>query len=672
METVRAYFGLAADRLKASETVGPLLLAVTIGIGAGAASVVFRRMIQLAQSLFFDHLGGGLSHWLHWGWTIPVVALGGLLVGLITRYFAPETKGHGVPEVMLAVARNGGRMRLSTTIFKTLGAAICIGSGGSAGREGPIVQIGAGIGSVIAQWLRLPDRRIVQSVACGAAGGIAATFNAPMGGVIFALEVILGRFTALAFGLVVISSATATVVSRSMSMEGDSPAFDMLHTYSMRSHWDLVFFVLLGVLCAGVAHVYTRTLYLVEDLADKVRLPEILKPAIGGVLVGLVAIWIPQIMGTDYGVIEDALNDQMMMGTLFAWCAAKIICTALTMGSGGSGGIFAPALFTGAMFGGGFGCLVHGQFPDVTSNPGAYAMVGMAAVFAGAARAPVTSIFILFEMTDNYRIIIPLMTTTVLCVFISQYFSRESIYTLKLKRRGIDLLRTPEINLMDAITVGEAMDEFVEAVPPNLPLTDLIERMSRQHETGYPVIDLDGRLAGIVTMRDVEEALLSRDTKNLTAGDIATRNVLVCRPDQTLSEALTQFGARNIGRLPVIDPNRPDHVIGMLKRANIVLAYAEAYGRSSELTERADAFQALREKGRMVVEQAPVTSGSPLAGVLVRDAGFPADCVLGAISRGQQTVVPRGSTRLLPGDELFLLTTRQAAPAVRRWLARDE
>jgi CIC family chloride channel protein len=275
-------------------------------------------------------------------------------------------------------------------------------------------------------------------------------------------------------------------------------------------------------------------------------------------------------------------------------------------------------------------------------------------------------------MTDNYRIIIPLMTTTVLCVFISQYFSRESIYTLKLKRRGIDLLRTPEINLMDAITVGEAMDEFVEAVPPNLPLTDLIERMSRQHETGYPVIDLDGRLAGIVTMRDVEEALLSRDTKNLTAGDIATRNVLVCRPDQTLSEALTQFGARNIGRLPVIDPNRPDHVIGMLKRANIVLAYAEAYGRSSELTERADAFQALREKGRMVVEQAPVTSGSPLAGVLVRDAGFPADCVLGAISRGQQTVVPRGSTRLLPGDELFLLTTRQAAPAVRRWLARDE
>ena len=656
---------------RTSDNTGAILLAVSIGFGAGAASVLFRRLIQFCQYLLQGELGGLLSIGMGKAWPVVIIALGGLLVGLIAKYFAPETKGHGVPEVMLSVARHGGRIRFRTTIFKVISAAICIGSGGSAGREGPIVQIGAGIGSVIGQFFKLPERRTILTVACGAAAGVAATFNAPMAGVIFALEVILNRFTAMSFGLLVMSSATATATARWLSVEGDSPAFKVITTYHMQGLPDLLAFIFLGLLCAFVAQIYTRTLYLVEDFTDKVRFPEFLKPAIGGALVGLVAIYTPQVMGTDYASIEAALNNQMIMSSLFLLCFAKIICTALTIGSGGSGGIFAPALFVGAMFGGGYGLLLNGLFPGWVSYPGAFALVGMAAVFSGAARAPITAIFILFEMTDDYRIIIPLMSTTVICTFISQRLSAESIYTLKLKRRGINIGGNQEINLMDAVTVGEAMREHVDAVPPNMPVSDLIEKLSRQHETGYPVIDLDRHLVGIVTMRDVEEAMLRRNPENITVGDICKRNVLVCRPEQTLNAALSIMGAHGFGRLPVINPEDPQHILGILTRSDILNAYAEASQRDLELTPKADAISGLSEAGQMVIEQALVRTGSPLSGCLVRDAGFPEGVTLGALRRGYETIVPRGSTRIHPGDLIVALTTRPKRAALQTWLRKN-
>ena len=668
MRILRVYARRLADRLRSSETAGPILLAVSIGAGAGLASVAFRRLIDLVQMVFLTGLGGSLHSWMGAAYTIPVVALGGLLVGLITKYWAPETKGHGVPEVMLAVAREGGRIRPRVTLFKILAAALCIGTGGSAGREGPIVQIGSAFGSTIGQWLRLPDRRVILSVACGAAGGIAATFNAPMAGVIFALEVILSRFTALSFGLVVMSSATATVVARSLSVEGDSPAFAMLHEYGMRSLWDLFFFVGLGILCAGVAQLYTRTLYMVEDLTDRARIPGFLKPAIGGALVGAIAVGAPEVMGTGYEVIELVLNNKMLAGTLFMLCFVKLLATSLTIGSGGSGGIFAPSLFIGATFGGGFGSVVHAAFPEVTSSPGAYAMVGMAAVFAGAARAPVTAIFILFEMTDDYRIIVPLMSATVICTFVSQRISHDSIYTIKLLRRGINLAHAQDVNLMDAITVEEAMDRDFESVSPDLSIEALIEKMREEHATGYPVVGPGDTLFGVVTISDVEEAVLRGHEQGLPVAGICRRNVIVCRPEQTVSTALAQFGARNFGRLPVIDPQNPGRILGVLSRGNIIQAYAKVHRRSREMAPKVDAMKTLTERHELVVKRAHVPTGSPLEETLVRDAGFPANSTLGAIRRGHETIVPRGSTRICAGDELAILTTRENAQAVGHWL----
>lgn len=668
LQALREEARRVSEWFRTSDNTGAILLAVSIGFGAGAASTLFRRMIQFCQYLFLEELGGFASLGLGPAWPIAAISAGGLLVGLISKFFAPETKGHGVPEVMLAVARHGGRIPLRTTFFKVISAAICIGSGGSAGREGPIVQIGAGIGSVIGQFFRLPERRTILTLACGAAGGVAATFNAPMAGVIFALEVILNRFTALSFGLLVMSSATATATARWLSTEGDSPEFTVFSGYHLQSLPDLLAFIVLGLFCALVAQLFTRTVYFVEDVSEYIRIPSFLKPALGGALVGVVAIYTPQVMGMDYDTIESALNNKMMMGTLFVLCFAKIICTGFTVGSGGSGGTFAPALFIGAMFGGAYGVLLNGLFPEWVSYPGAFALVGMAAVFAGSARAPITAIFIIFEMTDDYRIIIPLMSTTVICTFVSQRLSAESIYTLKLRRRGINVGGNQDINLMDAVTVGEAMREDVDAVPPNLPVSDLIEKLSRQHETGYPVIDLDRHLVGIVTMRDVEEAMLRRDPSNLTVADICKRNVLVCRPEQTLNTALSIMGAHGFGRLPVINPDDPQHLLGILTRSDILNAYAEASQRDHELTPRADAISVLSEGGQMVIEQAPVSSGSRLAGCLVRDADFPEGVILGALRRGHETIVPRGSTQIYPGDWVVALTTRPNLEKLRRWL----
>lgn len=654
------------EAVRASETTGPLVLAVSIGIGTGLGAVLFRWMVESMGVLFLGEVGGFLRSWTGIAYTIPVLAMGGLLVGLITHYFAPETKGHGVPEVMLAVAHDGGRIRPRVAFFKAIAAAICIGSGGSAGREGPIVQIGSSLGSAIGQFFRLPDRRIILSVACGAAAAIAATFNAPIAGVMFALEVILRRFTSYAFGLVVISTASATIVSRSFL--GDVPAFDIGTEFSLVSWWEVILYGILGSACAVVAVGYTKMLYLFEDAADKVKIPDYLKPAIGGALVGLIGIWRPEIFGTGYHFIEEALHSEFALDMLIILCLTKIVATSLTIGSGGSGGIFAPSLYIGAMFGGAFGALVHGIFPESTSASGAYAIVGMAAVFAGAAHAPITAILILFEMTDDYRIIIPLMTATVISTTISQRLSSDSIYLVKLRRRGISIDGPQDVNLMDAIRVADAMTTEYESVTPNLPLTHLVLRLATGAQSGYPVVDEEGILVGMVTQSDVEHALIDRNPDLITIDDICTKDVVVCRPEQNLSSALGQSHAREFACLPVVDPDNPGKLLGVLRRADIISAYAEAHAQSASMRKRVDDMRMLSERSETVLMSQAISSKSPLAGGHVRDARFPEGSTLVAIRRNDQTLIPSGATKLELGDVLEVLATRENAREVKKWL----
>ena len=365
----------------------------------------------------------------------PVI--GGLVYGPLVARFAPEARGHGVPEVMLAVNRDGGRIRPRVPLVRSLASAICIGSGGSVGPEGPIVHIGSALGSLIGQLRRLPESQLRLLVACGAAGGISATFNAPIAGVFFSLELILRKFQARSFGLVVLSSVTADAIGRAAF--GNHP-FLSLPAFTLSSPLELVLYAGLGVLAAGVGLAFIRVLYAGEDLADRLwHGPDWLRPATGGILLGLLLLAVPQMYGIGYPVLQRAVAGHYVILVLLALLAAKVLATSLTMWIGGSGGVFAPSLFMGAMLGSAYGAAAHHFMPHLAAAAGAYGLVGMGAVFAATARAPITAVIIIFELTGNYQIILPLMLAAVVTTALCNALTRDTIYTLKLRRRGIDI-----------------------------------------------------------------------------------------------------------------------------------------------------------------------------------------------------------------------------------------
>lgn len=410
-----------------------IFLAVIVGLLTGFGSVAFivllRRLTEFAQETVAGALGG-----LGPASLVLLPAIGGLLAGPLIVRFANEARGHGVPEVMMALAVRGGRIRKRVVGVKVLASALTIGFGGAAGREGPMVQIGAGIGSAVGQQARLTPRYVRTMVACGAAGGIAATFNAPIAGAIFAMEVLMGRVHT-DFLLVLVTSLTSVMVGRHYL--GNYPAF-MAPSYQLVSPAELPLYFLMGVAIGLAAIVYVRALYRTEDFFAAMAVPDWLKPAVGGLAVGLVLRFFPDVYGTGLTTMEAALWTRFPWETLLGLFAAELAANCATLGSGGSGGIFAPTLYMGAMLGGAFGALVHLSFPDWTATSGAYAMVGMAAFFAAAAKAPTTAILILFEMTNDYRIVVPLMAAVVGSVSISHWMLPHSIYTLKLHKRGVE------------------------------------------------------------------------------------------------------------------------------------------------------------------------------------------------------------------------------------------
>lgn len=660
------------DLRQPPETVVLMGTSLLVGLGAGLGAVGFRWLIDTIHSLSFGGLGQ-VFPFLGDYVLILAPALGGLIVGPLIFFFAREAKGHGVPEVMEAVALKGGRIRPIVVVVKSLASSITIGSGGSVGREGPIVQIGSALGSTLGQALHMSDERIRNLVACGAAGGIAATFNAPIAGVIFALEVILGEFSVRYFSTVVIASVTSSVVGRVAF--GNVPAF-AISAYSLVSPWELLLYAVLGVLAAVVAVAFTRVLYLFEDLFDAwKRFPDYLKTPIGGAVLGLggllffrananLGLGVPgnpvAIFGVGYEAMEWSLFGMGTVPVLLSLMGIKILSTSLTIGSGGSGGVFAPSLFIGSMLGGAFGHMVHAFLPTVTAAPGAYALVGMAAVFAGAARAPITSVLILFEMTDDYRIILPLMLATVVSTVLAEHISKESVYTLKLSRRGVRLERGRDIDVMQGVLVGEAMTTNVDSVSADLDLRDLEVAFHETHHHGFPVLGEQGDLIGIVTLQDLARARERGPLAGRTVGDIATRSVLTVYPDDPMWMALKRLGTRDVGRLPVVDRQNPRRLVGMIRRSDIVRAYRVGISRRLDLQERADKVRLGRLTGTEFVEVV-VQSDSPWIGKCVRDLPLPEACLLTTARRGDKVLLLHGDTTLQAGDRVVALTDPSCA-----------
>jgi len=675
------------DRFQPSETAVLIGTAIVVGIGTGFGAVGFIELIGLIQRIFFDG-GEQALPFLGPALIIIIPMIGGLLAGPIISFFASEAKGHGVPEVMQAIALRGGRIRPRVVVAKILASSLCIGSGGSAGREGPIVQVGAALGSTLGQWLRLSDNRIRNLVACGAAAGIAATFNAPIAGVIFAMEIILGELHLGDLGNVVISAVTASTIARIFL--GEQPAFAITADYGMQAPWEILLYVLLGIFAAFVATGFTRMLYWFEDKFDGWKFPDALKPAIGGLLLGLLAFIfgifasngpsagsqlsnnLPLIFGAGFGVIESTLTGHFPFWLLFVLILLKPLATSLTLGSGNSGGVFAPGLFTGAVLGGALGKLLAILLPGAAIDSGAFAIAGMAAVFAGAARAPFTAILIVFEMTDDYRMIVPLMTAVVTSLVVAERLMKESIYTLKLSRRGIRIQRGRDVDVMESVQVHEVMVSEPISVTVDLPITILAEKFIETGRHGFPVLDNQGQLYGVVSLEDYRTAVSDGAEKgNLTVGEIATRNIISVYPDETVGSALRRMAPRDISRLPVVSRENPRHLVGMVRRNDIVRAYEVGATRQEEGRMQTNKSHISEVSGFETIEMR-IEHGSLSDGKKLGEIPWPREAVVVSVRRGKKSMIPRGNLVLEAADEIVLLSEQNVTNEVRKLCLANE
>ncbi|WP_349258256.1 chloride channel protein [Stackebrandtia sp.] len=558
-----------------------MVLAVFVGAGAGGGSIVFRWLIMTFTRLFTGHddysdahgAANSLVPGLGAYFVLLAPVVGGLVYGPLVDRFAKEARGHGVPEVMLAVTQRGGRIKPSVAVVKALASALCIGSGGSVGREGPIVQIGSALGSTVGRLARVAEGRTRLLVACGAAGGIAATFNAPLAGVFFAMELILSDFAIESFGAVVLSSVAASVIGRAAF--GDV-AFLSLPSFHIEHLVEYPLFALLGVAAGAVGVGFTRVLYLIEDACDwgwrLTRGPEWLRPAVGGLLLGGLLLVLPQMYGVGYPVLENATVGGYATGFLLVLLVGKVLATSLTIGIGGSGGVFAPSLFIGAMLGAAYGAGLHHLMPTGAGPAGAYALVAMGAVFAGAARAPITAVVILFELTGEYSIILPLMLAIVTATVTSRLLSRDTVYTLKLSRRGIDLTAPAPGARLGTQRVTEVMEALPRPLPADTPLEIAARLLAGSVHGVLPVVDAGGCYLGTLTARDAAEALAETpDTDRpagLTAADLAEAPIPVTG-DMTLAAALHGLMAATGSGLPVLNTERTD-LIGWITHHGVL------------------------------------------------------------------------------------------------------
>ena len=608
-QLLRLASGTLLGRVRRGEHVFVVVVAVLIGVLAAYGAIAFREMVHLAQALFFYGLASmqAAPAWQR----LLMPGLGAIFVGLIVARLAPEVKGSGIPEVMEAVGRHTGAIRFRVIFTKALAAALTIGSGGSAGREGPIVQIGSALGSAVGQLLQVSARRLRTFVACGAAAGIAATFNAPIAGALFSIEVVLGDLQVSSLSPIIIASVVATVVSRHHL--GDTPSFT-LPAYELVSVHELLIYAGLGLACGLVAVLFIRALYASVDLFERAPLPSWLRPAAGGIGVGVIALALPQVLGVGYASMNADLWGKESESLLIALLAAKLAATALTLGSGGSGGVFAPSLFLGAKLGAAWGRAASLLFPGMTGKPGAYAIVGMGAMVAGTTHAPISAILTIFELTNNYRVMPPLMLTCVLSIILASRLYPESIYTAKLARRGVRLREGKDVNLLKAIQVREVINEDMAVVPAGLSFKELVPRFLATPHPELLVVDAQNHLVGTVALGEIKGALHEVETLGalVVAADLADRTVPVVLPSDTLDVVMHLFGRTHRDELPVVAAPEVREVMGVVTLTSVIDAYNRSLF-SADLTGGFGSIMRAVQGGRPV----EVLAGTHLAEVEV-------------------------------------------------------
>jgi CIC family chloride channel protein len=649
-----------AAQIDGSSRAAPLLLGALVGLAAGLGAVAFSALIEGVHALFFDLLWEDLLGSARWS-LLLLPALGGLLVGPFAFRLAHETRGPGVAEILLAVETRAGRIHPRTAVTKSIATALTIGSGGSAGKEGPIAQIGASVGSAVGQALRLSPDTVTLLLAAGAAAGVAATFNAPIAGVFFALEVILRSFNTRNFSVVVLAAVIATVTS--VALSGGDPFVDV-PAYPLEHPAEVPLYAVLGVIAGVVGVGFMRGLYGTEERFARLPLPRLLLPALGGLLVGALALWDDGVLGLGDEVLESALLGETPAGALLLLVVLKLVATSITIGSGGSGGAFGPSLLMGAALGGAFGELMHRLLPSIAVTPEAYATVGMGALFAGMARAPITSMLILFELTRDYDLILPLMTAVVAATVVSQLLVPWSIYTFKLERSGVHVEEElAPVSLMQTIRVADAMSPVTLCVAPETPAAEIIRQSSSDPESVTLMLDERGAVTGIITNTDLNRALADGRPAE-PAEAIASRGVMTVFPDETLDDALRIFAGHAITALPVVERDADAMMpVGVLRRSDITQAYAQVVG-TRETAERRRRLAPVAGDDVRYLEL-EVGRGSRADGRLLAELGLTEDAVIVAVRHRGATHIPRGHTRLYAGDRVTVIAALGAVGEAR-------
>jgi CIC family chloride channel protein len=617
-------------------------------------------------------------------WRVLIPALGGLVVGPLIYFFAREAKGHGVPEVMEAVALRGGVIRRRVSGLKTLVSAISIGSGGSVGREGPIVQIGSAAASGIGQLLRVPPRQLRTMVGCGAAAGIAATFNAPIAGALFAVEIVIGDFAVSQFSPIVISSVVATVVSRFFL--GNHPAF-RVPEYDLVSPFELGAYMLVGVAAGLVALAFIRAMAASEDIFERMPIPAYLKAGLGGLCVGLIGMSLPEVFGVGYDTISQALSvgydtisraltGQIPVLLLGVLLVAKLAATAITLGSGGSGGIFAPSLFLGAATGGFLGALIHQLFPDATAASGAYALVTMGAVVAAATHAPITAIIMIFEMTQTIEIIPPLMAACVISTLVTTFLSRDSIYTQKLRRRGVDLTQDQDPNILKGLYIRDIIDRKPEVVPASASFASVMDLIVQSDHSEFFVENDRGEFIGAIYLRQVRRLLNEQEELRaiVVASDMVEERVSVSE-DDNLDTAMRIFSRGMASEIAVVDPENPRRLVGSVHEQDVISSYNQEALRRDLITGLPDRISIAGSErqvdlgGGYVLEERPAPrrfAGRTLSQLDLRKRSGVQVLLIRSGSKKEAIRVPTPDDRIELGDHLVLAGPRASVDRIER------
>ena len=543
-------------------------------------------MVQLASFGFASERVHTLAAALPWWHILLVTTGGGLVVGLMVRYLLPGQRPEGVADVIAAGALRGGRMPLRNGLAVALVSAVSLGTGASTGREGPVVHLGATMSSFVAEKLHLGRALSRTLLACGVATAVSASFNAPIAGVFFALEVVLGHYSLSAFAPVVIASVTGTVFSRIHF--GDFPAF-ILPVSDITSFFEFPAFAMLGIVSAIVAVAFIRMVALVTVVIGDTPIPTWLRPAIGGLLVGLIALFFPQVLGVGYEATDMALNGQLALHMLLILLFAKVLATATCLGCGFGGGVFSPSLFLGAMTGGAFGVIATSAFPELSSGHTAYTLVGMGAVAGAVLGAPISTILIVFELTGNYALTIAVMVATVLASVVTRYLHGESFFQWQLAARGISLEGAREQRLLETINVSDIMRKDYIAVDPAAPMAEVRQQLMRSHHGTVFVIDGDGVLHGTITLADLADSAFDTSIDVLlNAQDVTHLHPLALDVDDDLGKAFRLMEGEDEDHVPVVENHQTMQIVGIVHQRDVMHAHSRAIltGRESSGEDR--------------------------------------------------------------------------------------